>query len=101
MKTSAMPTIGSAQRLVEGAQVGRRLAGAERVPICGFPVFNDRAGGRQVIFVERNACPHVEEVPDCRAFVGGAGKFRHDIRDQSVHIQLAPINEDPGQKSEE
>src|SRR5262245_6221665 len=69
-------------------------------PVGRFAIFDDRAGGRRVVFIESDATSHVEKVPDRGSFVGRFTHLRNDSRDLPVRIENSFADQNPLKKPE-
>ena len=96
-----MPAIRGPQALVEGPQVRRTLARLERMPVRRFPIFDDRTGGRCIVFIESDANSHVEKVPDRGSFVGCFTHLRDQGRDLAILIENSFADQNSRKKPEQ
>src|SRR5262249_4645857 len=70
VETASMLAIRGQQAPVKRPQVRRTLAWLKRMPVGRFSIFDDRTGGRRVVFIESDANSHVEKMPDRGSSVG-------------------------------
>src|SRR5262249_37364932 len=101
VETASMLALGGPQALVEGPQVRRTVAWPERMPVRRFPIFDDRTGGRRVVFIESDATSHVEKVPDRGSFVGRFAYLRNQGRDLTIRIENSFADQHPCKQPED
>ena len=84
----------------EAAQITRRFPWRERIPILRFAILDDRTGTDEVILVEENADPHVNEVTQCRTGIGGLPNLGNPARNERVQLEFAAFHENTDNQSE-
>jgi hypothetical protein len=57
------------------------------MPVRRFPIFDDRTGGRRIVFIESDASSHVEKLSDRGFFVGCFTHLRDHGRDLAIRIE--------------
>ena len=95
-----MLAVGGSQALVEGPQVRGTLAWPERMPVRRFPVFDDRTGGRRVVFIESDASSHVEKMPDRGSSVGCFFYLRNHGCNFAIRIENSFADQNPCEQPE-
>src|SRR5262249_50021332 len=89
------------QALVEGPEIRGTLAWRERMPVGRFSIFDNRAGGRRVVFIESDTSSHVEQVPDRGAFIRCFTHLRNYGCNLPVRIENSFTDQNPSKKPEQ
>ena len=61
-------------------------------------IFDDRPSGREIIFIEEDADPHIEKIAQCGARISCGSDFRDPARHKVFKIQYAALHQSAGEQ---